>query len=667
MVATMMNRLVNMKNSMEFLQNLEKDLESKLRCYQKQGVQEIYEHINQGTKSILRQNFTGTGKSVEQNYLAIKHLTENENNLVLLLAHREELIINLAEYFLNNKVYISYIKPGSVAFNTRVIIASVDTLKNRLEKYNIKPTLIMADECFPAGTLVDGKPIENYKVGDYVLAVNENKPFHSTVVKKRVANVFQKTSKFFTTLKLENDLEIKCTQNHPFYVLGKGWTIARNVLPDDFVIKYIFDKHEFLEIVKVESIINTIEPGQIVYNLEVEDYHTYFANEILVHNCHHSPAKSWKKILDYYPDAIKIGFSATPERLDGKSFTDLYQVMVQGKPYQWYIDNHYLAPFQFVNPGHFVSFDFKKTRGDFDLQQQEEILNNDVINADAVETWHKFTPGLKTVVFCSSVEHSRQVVQAYNDFGIKEYGKEIAVHLDATTDKQYRKRSLERFKLPSEHPESLLILSNFQLFVEGVNVPSASVTQWLRKTASEIIYDQGNGRSNRYQPGKIQYIIDHVGNKLIHGYPNRIRTFNLKGRKERELEVKYNLICPNCQNLIHNDYRILAKSAETIDCDNCGVTIPVPQPKKRSPRKEKEIDFNVEMVLDTCNDTYGVNMSALFRKYNHLNTKKFFETLVKNHKHLTIEDYKAACTFRNLHESYAYSAFSRKLASIDKP
>ncbi|BAY20750.1 putative helicase [Calothrix sp. NIES-2100] len=650
-----------MKNTPEYLKNLEQQLASKLRCYQAEGIQEIDTLIDQGVKSILRQNFTGTGKSVEQNYLAIRHLTQSEDNIVLMLVHREELLDNLADYFHQNKVYISFIKSGLKTLSSRVYIASVDTLKNKLDKLDLKPTMIIADECFPAGTLVDGKPIEQYKVGDYVWSVDENNPFGSRLIKKKVTKIFKSVSNEFSTIRLSNGRMITSTLNHPYYVCGKGWVKSEKLKTGDEVFKLYKGRWEILE---VKDTYLHFEDDTIVYNLEVEDYHTYFVDDILVHNCHHSPAKSWKKILDYYPDAVKLGFSATPERLDGKSFTDIYQALVVGKSYQWYIDNNFLAPFRFVNPGHFVSFDFKKTRGEFDLQQQSEILNNDVINADAVETWHKFTPGLKTVVFCSSVEHSKQVVNAYNEFGLQQYGKEIAVHLDGTTDKTYRRESLKRFKLPVEHPDSLLIISNFNILSEGFNCPDASVTQWLRKTASEIVYDQGNGRSNRYQQGKIQHIIDHVGNKLIHGYPNRIRSFDLKGKKQRELEAKYNLICPNCSEILHNDYRILAKAVETIECDNCGVTVLVPQPKIRKPRQEKEIDLNAEMILDTCDDSYSVNMSALFRKYENLNNKKFFDALINKHQHLTLDDFKSACVYRNVHESYAYSAWSRKLQSV---
>lgn len=508
----------------ELFQSIQKDLYSKLRNYQKQGIDQIDKMFNQGVKSILRQAFTGTGKSVEQNYLAVRHVATNEENCVLFLTHREELLVNLADYFSKNKIYISFFRTGSTTlYNTRIFIASVDTLQRRLDK-----------------------------------------------------------------------------------------------LPKHF------------------------KP-----------------NLILVEECHHSPAKSWQKIFNHFPEAKKIGFSATPERLDGKSFHELYEHMITGNDYKWYVDNHYLAPFQIIKPAHFANYNFKLSKGDYDAKEQEEALNNDVINADAVETWAEFTPGLKTVVFCATLQHSKDVAKAYNAYGNVVYGKQIAEHLDGTTDKKYRSQCMERFKLPADHPDSLLIITNFNLISEGVNVPSCSVTQWLRKTASEIFYDQGNGRSNRYETSKIQYIIDHVGNTLLHGYPDRIRLFDLKGAKERALEKKYSLSCPLCEKVLYPDYRKLLETALRVECKDCGVFVEVPKTKKRGNRQEKEIDNSIQMILDECTDTREANLYNLFKKLDGLKITAFFDRLNKIDS-LTLDDYLLACEYRQVSETNAYGALARK-------
>lgn len=90
----------------------------------------------------------------------------------------------------------------------------VQTLANKLDKITETPDMIIFDECFIKGTLVDGKPIENIKVGDYVKSFNHNT---NTIEFKKVLNVFKRKPNKLLKIKLNNGKEIICTSNHPFY------------------------------------------------------------------------------------------------------------------------------------------------------------------------------------------------------------------------------------------------------------------------------------------------------------------------------------------------------------------------------------------------------------------------------------------------------------------
>jgi superfamily II DNA or RNA helicase len=503
------------------------ELFNNLRSYQRQGIAEIDKHISQNVKRILRQNYTGTGKSIEQLYLAVRHIEESSKNVVLFLVPTEELIENLAKYLLENGVRVSYIKSGrTTLYNSQVYIASVATLVKRLDKLPIVPTLVIAEEC------------------------------------------------------------------------------------------------------------------------------------------HHSAANTWAKCLNNW-ECLKIGFSATPERLDGKPFTSLFDVMVEGKNYVWYIENGYLAPYR-IAPIKALAGSFKKRGGEYDLHEQQEFYNNPKIVGDAVREWAKHCLGEKTVVFASGIEHSKAIAEKYNEFGMQHYGKRIAEHLDGSTPKEIRKEVFKRFSLPSEHPDSLLIMTNFALFIEGVNIPSCSVTQWLRLTASEIIYDQGNGRSNRFHPGKVQTILDHVGNLGLHGLPDRSRTWSLEGRKAREATKAYQFICKGCQKLLNTDYRkLLDDGIEWLDCPSCEASNLVPQPKKqvKGSRKPKEEDLDGELEFLDLETAKTVNLLAKFRKLQNLPVKKFFDKLI-DYPDITLEGLKMACNFKELPETYAYSAWSKRMQKL---
>ena len=249
---------------------------------------------------------------------------------------------------------------------------------------------------------------------------------------------------------------------------------------------------------------------------------------------------------------------------------------------------------------------------------------------------------------------------------MKQYGKRIAEHLDGSTPKEIRKDVFRRFSLPVDHPESLLIMTNFALFIEGVNIPSCSVTQWMRLTASEIIYDQGNGRSNRYVPGKIQTILDHVGNLGLHGLPDRSRVWSLEGRKAREATKAYQFICKGCNKLLATDYRkLLNDDIEWIDCPSCDSSNLVPKPQKqlRGVRKEKEVDLDGELEFIDLEAHKTVNLLANFRKFSKMRVKNFFDKLIEL-PDITLEGLKMACKFKGVSDSYAYSAWSKKMQKL---
>ena len=57
-------------------------------------------------------------------------------------------------------------------------------------------------------------------------------------------------------------------------------------------------------------------PDGHVYNFEVEDDHNYFANGVLVHNCHHITSNSWKRVVLAIPAFFRLGASDTSKADD---------------------------------------------------------------------------------------------------------------------------------------------------------------------------------------------------------------------------------------------------------------------------------------------------------------------------------------------------------------
>ena len=130
-------------------------------------------------------------------------------------------------------------------------------------------SMIKNTSCFAAGTpllVPDGsKFIEDIRVGDLVLSRDEDDP-EGPFVAKRVVNLFQNYSPLLD-LHLGGRV-IRTTPEHPFSVIGRGWVAAQQIEVGESLLGAVGER------TVVESIEGPSEPGA-VYNLAIEEYHTY--------------------------------------------------------------------------------------------------------------------------------------------------------------------------------------------------------------------------------------------------------------------------------------------------------------------------------------------------------------------------------------------------------
>ena len=140
----------------------------------------------------------------------------------------------------------------------------------------------LTSQCFTGDTLVSTefglRPIEEIQAGDYVWSENTETGEKEL---KKVLSVSVTETDVLVHVTTESGTPINTTENHPFYVEGKGWCAAAQLEPGD-VLRTQDGETETVEDVQVEQ----LEEAVKVYNLEIEDSHTYFvsADEVLVHN-----------------------------------------------------------------------------------------------------------------------------------------------------------------------------------------------------------------------------------------------------------------------------------------------------------------------------------------------------------------------------------------------
>lgn len=309
---------------------------------------------------------------------------------------------------------------------------------------------------------------------------------------------------------------------------------------------------------------------------------------IITDETHHSLAKTYKEIYDYYPDVAKLGFTATPWRLSGEGFEKIYDVMVEGPQVQWLIDNRYLADFDYYAPKLIDSKKLKKTStGDFSNDSITKSLERKAFG-DCVEYYRKLADGQQAILYAHSVEASKSLAEAFNLNGIP------AAHADAKTPKKEREKIMADFK-----SGKITVLCNVDLISEGFNVPDCGVVILMRPTASLVLYIQQSMRGMRFKQGKRSIIIDHVGNIERFAPPNAYRNWSLEGRpkrksKIREAELDKYVTCEVCSCVFDK--------TESDSCPQCGHEISVEKEKEleidRSGKLEKIDTANFEMVTN---------------------------------------------------------------------
>jgi superfamily II DNA or RNA helicase len=246
---------------------------------------------------------------------------------------------------------------------------------------------------------------------------------------------------------------------------------------------------------------------------------------LVIDECHHTPASQYAAIVNAMPaETTILGFTATPERLDGKGLDAYFDTMVVGATTPDLISMGYLVPPVVYAPSLIEVKNLRTKYGDYEKKQVEELLDEPAIIGNVVSHYQRLAGGSRAVVFCVSISHAIHVADQFNEAGIP------ASHVDGSMDKAKRRRILSAFR-----DGSIRILSSADLISEGFDLPAIETAILLRPTKSLGLYLQQVGRALRPAPGKQNAIIlDHVQNTVRHGLPDIHRQWSLQGARKRK-------------------------------------------------------------------------------------------------------------------------------------
>lgn len=267
---------------------------------------------------------------------------------------------------------------------------------------------------------------------------------------------------------------------------------------------------------------------------------------IIIDECHHATAGSWRKIISAYPNAKLLGVTATPCRLDGNGLGvhagGVFDALVYGPTLRELIDAGYLTqPIVYAPPTSVDLEGVKIQAGDYEKGELEKRMDKPIITGSAVEHYKRLCNGVPAIAFCSSVAHAQHVSEQFNVNGY------ASLSIDGTMGDVERKNAIELLG-----QGKINVLTACDIVSEGTDIPVVGAAILLRPTTSEGLFLQQVGRALRTYPGKENTIIlDHVGNCLRHGLPDQDRTWTLDGEKKKrkkkgdvdDVKVKQ---CPIC-------------------------------------------------------------------------------------------------------------------------
>lgn len=216
---------------------------------------------------------------------------------------------------------------------------------------------------------------------------------------------------------------------------------------------------------------------------------------IIIDECHHAAATSYKKIINYFKPRLLLGFTATPNRGDNVRLDDVFEKIIFQRDLKWAIQNKYLTDIEClrVNIGYDIS-KVARRMGDFATGELDKAMNTDILNGAIAEAYKKYAKG-QTLIFATSVEHAQNIA------------KEIEGAVAVTADTKNRAELINKFT-----NREIPVLVNCMIFTEGTDMPLVETVMIARPTSNSSLYTQMVGRGLRLYPGKEKLIlIDLVG------------------------------------------------------------------------------------------------------------------------------------------------------------
>ena len=290
--------------------------------------------------------------------------------------------------------------------------------------------------------------------------------------------------------------------DHLLYIVHEGSILKRslatfqNIFGGDVFIGEFTGEHKDLDAQFLFSTNVSMCRSLELFDKKQFDY-------IIIDECHHAAADSYKKIIDYFEPEFLLGLTATPERMDNQ---DVYELFGNNVPYELRLRdalvNDLIVPFKY--------YGIRDEKVDFSKENERRMISQFVTDehcefvVEHIEKYRVPNQKLKALAFCKTISHAKMMAEA-----LEPYYK--TAYLTGKNDTGERVRAYE--DLQSDREGTLEVLCAVDILNEGVDIPGVNMVFFLRPTESSTIFIQQLGRGLRKYDNKDYVpVVDFIGN-----------------------------------------------------------------------------------------------------------------------------------------------------------
>ena len=310
-------------------------------------------------------------------------------------------------------------------------------------------------------------------------------------------------------------------------------------------------------------------------SLELFDKHHF--DYIIIDECHHATAETYKRIIEYFEPEFLLGITATPERMDGE---DVFSLFDQNIPYELRlrdaIVNGLVVPFRYYGiRDELIEYGINATKGHKFVEQFSDESHCDFI-FKMIED-HRLPGGkkLKALAFCRDISHAIRMSQAMEKYYYTQY----------LTGKNTVGERIRAYKELQDDDADLEVLFTVDILNEGVDIPGVNMVLFLRPTDSQTIFIQQLGRGLRkYENKEYVTVLDFIGND----YKRSVQIAFALGGLSENFVVEKKLISA----LVKDDFK-------SVGLEDYGVEIHLDDlSKKEILSFIDEVNFNTKKYLE---------------------------------------------------------------------